>query len=60
MLLIKTDYDGDTLWTKAIDTQNYDVGFCVTETQDGFLISGQTKPAGQPYDALLIKTVETY
>ena len=56
MLLIKTDYNGDTLWTKAIGTQNYDVGFCVKETQDGFLISGQTKSAGQSYDALLIKT----
>ena len=56
ILLIKTDVNGDTLWTNAVGTANYDVGFCIRETSDGYLVSGQTKPVGQPYDALLIIT----
>ena len=56
VLLIKTNSFGDTLWTKVIGGEDNDIGFCVQETSDGYVISGQTKPEGQPYDALLIKT----
>ena len=56
VLLIKTDSLGDTLWTKVIGGEDYDVGFCVRPTQDGYVIVGQTKPVGSPYNALLIKT----
>jgi hypothetical protein len=56
VLLIKTNESGEMTWTKTIGTEDYDVGFCVKETSDGYVISGQTKPTGQPYNALLIKT----
>jgi hypothetical protein len=56
VLLIKTDSFGDTLWTNIIGGEDNDIGFFVRETLDGYVISGQTKPEGQPYDALLIKT----
>jgi hypothetical protein len=56
VLLVKTDSFGDTLWTNIIGGEDNDIGFFVQETLDGYVISGQTKPEGQPYDALLIKT----
>jgi hypothetical protein len=56
MLLIKTDSFGTTLWTKIIGGSDYDIGYCVRQIPEGYIISGQTKPAGNPYDALLIKT----
>jgi hypothetical protein len=56
VLIIKTDSSGDTLWTKIIGGEDYDIGLCIRETQNGYVITGQTKPAGAPYDALLIKT----
>jgi hypothetical protein len=56
ILLIKINSFGHTLWTKIIGEGDYDIGFCVRETSDGYIISGQTKSVGQPYDALLIKT----
>ena len=56
VLLIKTDSSGDTVWTKIIGEEDYDAGFCVRQTADGYVIVGQTKPKGSPYDALLIKT----
>jgi len=56
VLLIKTDASGDTLWTRIFGGENSDIGLSVCETEDGYTISGQTKPVGSPYDALLIKT----
>jgi hypothetical protein len=56
VFLIKTDSSGDTLWTKIIGGEDYDIGLCVRPAQDGYVIVGQTKPEGECYDALLIKT----
>ncbi|KPL07661.1 hypothetical protein AMJ86_03510 [bacterium SM23_57] len=56
VLLIKTDSSGDTLWTKTIEGADYEVGFCARQTYDGYVLVGQTKPAGSRYNALLIKT----
>ena len=56
VLLIKTDSSGDTIWTKIIGEEDYEAGFCVRQTADGYVIVGQTKPKGSPYDALFIKT----
>jgi hypothetical protein len=56
VLLIKTNAFGDTLWTKKIGGEDYEAGFYVRETSDGYVIVGQTKPLGSRYDALLIKT----
>jgi hypothetical protein len=56
VLLIKINSLGDTIWTRIIGEEDYDIGLCVREVSDGYIISGQTKPVGQHYDALLIKT----
>ena len=56
VLLIKTDSFGNTLWTKVIGSSDYDIGLCVQQIPEGYIISGQTKPEGEPYDALIIKT----
>ncbi|MFC2103203.1 T9SS type A sorting domain-containing protein [Bacteroidota bacterium] len=56
VLLIKTDPLGNELWTKVIGGVGNNIGLCVRETSDGYIISGQTNPEGQQYDALLIKT----
>ena len=41
--LIKTDLNGDTLWTKAIGSNNPDMGYFSRQTKDGgLIIVGQT------------------
>lgn len=41
ILVVKTDYKGDTLWTKRIGAEGMDVGFTITETRDkGFILGG--------------------
>lgn len=56
--LIKTDINGDTLWTKTYGGAGYDVASSVIETHDGgYLISGITDSFGtDSTDILLIKT----
>jgi|GEM_PF-1994187 len=56
VLLIKTDSSGDTLWTKIIGGNECEAGFCVRQTAEGYVIAGQTKAPGKPYNALVIKT----
>jgi len=56
--LVKTDNNGDTLWTKYYGGANEDVGYCIQKTHDnGFIIAGATMTYGVGgYDAYLIKT----
>ena len=56
--LIKTDMNGDTLWTQTYGGTSYDYGFSVIETSDqGYLINGDTRSYGSGgYDIWLIKT----
>jgi hypothetical protein len=41
ILVVKTDYKGDTLWTKRIGAEGMDMGFTISETRDtGFILGG--------------------
>ena len=52
VFLIKTDSDGDTLWTRVYEAGGYDYGRSVLETDDGgFVVAGN---AGG--DILILKT----
>ena len=59
--LVKTDSQGDTLWTKVYTAPGFDQALAVQQTFDGgYIICGRTNEfgAGQ-LDALLIKTDST-
>jgi hypothetical protein len=56
--LIKTDANGDSLWTKNIGGTNADWGHCVQQTSDGgYIIAAHSQSFGAGYaDVYLIKT----
>ena len=56
--LIRTDANGDTLWTRTFGGDTADLGHSVFATSDGgFVLCGQTASFGAgSYDAWLIKT----
>jgi hypothetical protein len=56
--LIKTNVNGDTLWTKTFGGTNYDASASVQQTTDGgYIIAGYTESFGAGYiDTYLIKT----
>lgn len=58
---IRTDADGDTLWTHTYGGALWDEGYAVQQTADsGFIIAGymtmSSGPGGPDYDVYLIKT----
>jgi hypothetical protein len=59
--LIRTNADGDTLWTRAFGGDTADLGHSVAQTADhGFILCGQTASFGAGnYDVWLIKTDST-
>lgn len=60
VLLIKTNMDGDTLWTRIFDFGDY--GACVQQSDDGgYIITGasSTNYGTQKMDVFLIKTDES-
>ena len=56
--LIKTDGNGDSLWTKTLGGSNDDAGYSVQQTTDGgYIITGDTRSFGNGgWDIYLIKT----
>ena len=55
--LIKTDNQGDSLWTQFYGGNQNDYGYSILCTDDGHLISGVTKSAGDNNgDGMIIKT----
>jgi len=57
--IIKTDNNGDTLWTKTFGGESYDEAYSVQQTIDGgYIIAGCTDLTGlgyHSYDVLLLK-----
>ncbi|MCK4585136.1 T9SS type A sorting domain-containing protein [candidate division WOR-3 bacterium] len=52
--LLKTDVDGDTIWTKTYGDTSWDYGYSVQQTSDGgYIIAGS---GGNDEDVYLIKT----
>ena len=58
VLLMKTDANGDTLWTKTFGGTDWDEGYSVQQTTDGgYVVAGQTRSFGAGGDDVyLIKT----
>lgn len=55
--LIKTDGNGDTLWTNTFGGVNLDWLFAVEQTSDsGYIVAGQTRSFSYTDEAWLIKT----
>lgn len=59
--LVKTDSNGDELWTQTYGGSDIDQAYCVQQTSDGgYIIGGKTGfndfPNGYLYDVYLVKT----
>ncbi len=58
LYMIKTDQDGDTLWTREYGGSGYDYGWSVRQTPDGgYVVTGFTDSFGQgSYDVWVLRT----
>jgi len=55
--LIKTNYSGDTLWTRTFGERGIDIGYSIDITNNnGFIITGGTQDTMGNIDIYLIKT----
>jgi hypothetical protein len=54
-LLVKTDVNGDTLWTRYYGTQTDNLLTCVEQTSDGgYILSGSTRTPAYYIDSVLV------
>jgi len=59
MYLIKTDINGNVLWTKLHGGPHWDQGFCVQQTLDnGYILTGRSCPEAWQSDVYLVKANE--
>lgn len=55
MYIIRTDANGDTLWTKMIGSDRYEYAYCVKQTMDGgYIVCGRTDMHGSLDDDFYI------
>ncbi|NOY51907.1 MAG: T9SS type A sorting domain-containing protein [Chlorobi bacterium] len=55
--LLKTDANGDSLWTKTYGGSGFDEGRCVQQTSDGgFIVAANTNVPGHYVDGWVFKT----
>jgi len=55
--VIKTDSDGDSLWTKKYGGNDEDIFFAAVETVDGYMFAGQTRSFNAVIiDVLVVRT----
>jgi regulation of enolase protein 1 (concanavalin A-like superfamily) len=56
-LVVKTDSNGDTLWTNNYGGYGWDQGNSIQQTSDGgYVVAGWTTSYGDPFAAYLIRT----
>jgi regulation of enolase protein 1 (concanavalin A-like superfamily) len=57
--IVRTDANGDTLWTKTMGGPGDDIGHCIQETGDGgYIVVGQTDSYGAGGDDLWLIKIE--
>lgn len=57
ILLLKTDGQGDEIWSRLFQVGNYGLGYCVQQTSDGgYIIAGYSDFTGSSDDMFLLKT----
>jgi len=57
--IIRTNANGDTLWTKTIGGDNYERSYCIKQTSDGgYIIAGRTDSYGAGLDDFYIVKLE--
>ncbi|MBN2378744.1 T9SS type A sorting domain-containing protein [candidate division WOR-3 bacterium] len=58
LFLVKTDVEGDTIWTRIYGGEDADAGYCVHQAaDDGYIVAGATRSFGAgEYDLWLVKT----
>lgn len=57
IFLLKTDSNGDSLWSHEYGENKNDIGFSVQQTTDGgYVVTGRTESFSETWDVYLIKT----